>query len=291
MTPKTKLGAQFKSNTKKNQDTGASHLNALKANYECHEKKESPSFMRKRFAARSVSLCCAGVFALSLSRRLLRLVICRATLIPIAFTARKQSNPLAMKTNNVFARLRQALLIISILKCPSLSLLAAGTAFTYQGRLSDSSNPANGNYDFRFRLALDPQGNNYAGSPVLTNGVLVSGGLFTVSLDFGSVFTGSNYWLEVDVRTNGAAVYSSLTPLEALSPVPYALYALTPAGPAGPPGPQGSVGPAAHKVPSDQPVLLAHKGLSGRREHRVRPVHKDQQEDRLLVWTEPTHTM
>lgn len=148
-----------------------------------------------------------------------------------------------MKTNKVFARLRQALLIISILKCSILSILAAGTAFTYQGRLSDSSNPANGNYDFRFRLALDPQGNNYAGSPVLTNGVPVSSGLFTVSLDFGSVFTGSNYWLEVDVRTNGAAVYSSLTPLQALSPVPYALYALTPAGPAGPPGPQGSVGP------------------------------------------------
>lgn len=148
-----------------------------------------------------------------------------------------------MKTNNAFAPACQALLIISILNCPCLSVLALGTAFTYQGRLSDSGNPANGNYDFRFRLALDPQGNNYAGSPVLTNGVAVSSGLFTVSLDFGSVFTGSNYWLQVDVRTNGAAAYSPLTPLQALSPVPYALYALTPAGPAGPPGPQGSVGP------------------------------------------------
>src|SRR5579862_7696363 len=148
-----------------------------------------------------------------------------------------------MKTSNAFVLLRQAVLVISILNGPILSLLAVSTAFTYQGRLSDSSNAANGDYDFRFRLALDPQGNNYAGSPVLTNGVPVSGGLFTVSLDFGSVFTGSNYWLEVDVRTNGATAYSSLTPLQALSPVPYALFALTPAGPAGPAGPQGPVGP------------------------------------------------
>jgi hypothetical protein len=156
---------------------------------------------------------------------------------------RLRRKTITMKTNP-FAFLRQALLVISILNCPSLDLLAVGTAFTYQGRLSDGGNPAGGNYDFRFRLALDPQGNNYAGSPVLSNGVPVSGGLFTVSLDFGSVFTGSNYWLEVDVRTNGATAYSSLTPLQTLSPVPYALFALTPAGPAGAAGPQGPVGPA-----------------------------------------------
>ena len=170
-----------------------------------------------------------------------------------------------MKTNNAFVLLRQALLVISILNCPILRLSAVGTAFTYQGRLSDSGNPANGSYDFRFRLALDPLANNYAGSPVLTNGVTVNSGLFTVSLDFGSVFSGSNYWLEVDVRTNGSAAYSSLSPLQALSPVPYALYALTPAGPAGPPGPQGLPGSAGAQGPpgSQGPAGASPFGLDG----------------------------
>ncbi len=103
---------------------------------------------------------------------------------------------------------------------------ALGTAFTYQGRLSDGGNPAHGTYDFRFRLASDPLGNNYVGSAVLSNGVPVSDGLFTASLDFGAgSFNGSNYWLEVDVRTNGGGGYSALAPLQPLTPAPGALYA------------------------------------------------------------------
>jgi len=106
-----------------------------------------------------------------------------------------------------------------------LAASGQGTVFTYQGRLTDGSGPANGSYDFRFRLAADPLGNNFVAGPVLTNAVAVSGGLFTVALDFGSVFTGSNYWLQIDVRTNGAGSYSTLTPLQALTPTPYAIFA------------------------------------------------------------------
>src|SRR5205807_10428392 len=85
---------------------------------------------------------------------------------------------------------------------------AQGTAFTYQGRLNDTGSPANGSYDFPFRLASDPLGNNFVAGPLLTNGITVSSGLFTVGLNFGAgVFTGSNYWLEVDVRTNGGGNY------------------------------------------------------------------------------------
>ncbi|HZT21874.1 MAG TPA: hypothetical protein VFB55_03100, partial [Verrucomicrobiae bacterium] len=57
-------------------------------------------------------------------------------------------------------------------------------------------------------------------------GTAVSNGLFTATLDFGpGIFTGSNYWLEVDVRTNGAGSYTALSPLQAITPTPYALYA------------------------------------------------------------------
>jgi H-type lectin domain len=121
--------------------------------------------------------------------------------------------------------------ILPIIALSSLTLtgnlFAQGTAFTYQGRLIDTGSPATGNYDFRFRLAADPQGNTYLGSPVLTNGISVSSGLFVATIDFGAGwFNGSNYWLEVDVRTNGGS-YVSLTPMQALTPTPYAIFATT----------------------------------------------------------------
>jgi hypothetical protein len=121
-----------------------------------------------------------------------------------------------------------ALLALSTLNAPLSTALAQGTAFTYQGRLNDGGSPAHGTYDFRFKLFEDPLGNTQAGTTQLTNGVPVTNGLFLVTIDFGAgIFTGSNYWLEVDVRTNGAASYTGLTPLQAVTPTPYAIFANT----------------------------------------------------------------
>src|SRR6266516_4624033 len=79
---------------------------------------------------------------------------------------------------------------------------AQGTAFSYQGRLNDSGSPANGSYDLRFTLYN--ASNNGAVFSTLTNTATdVSNGLFTAALDFGGVFNGSNYWLELAARTNG----------------------------------------------------------------------------------------
>src|SRR5437588_9522677 len=107
-----------------------------------------------------------------------------------------------MKTKLSFGvRTSRFTLVVALLSTlnSQLPAFAQGSAFTYQGRLASGTNPANGSYDFRFRLAADPQGNNPVAGPLLTNGVPVAGGLFTVSLNFGtSVFTGSNYWLQVD---------------------------------------------------------------------------------------------
>ncbi len=105
---------------------------------------------------------------------------------------------------------------------------AQGTAFTYQGRLNDGINPAHGTYDFRFKLFEDPFGNTQTGGAVLTNGIVMTNGLFTVSIDFGAgIFSGSNYWLEVDVRTNGTGSYANLNPLQPVTPTPYAIFANT----------------------------------------------------------------
>ena len=89
---------------------------------------------------------------------------------------------------------------------------AQGTAFTYQGRLLAGSAPANGSYDVAFALyATNLAGAPLAG-PVTNAAITVSNGLFAVTLDFGGVFTGTNYWLELAARTNGGGAFSTLSP-------------------------------------------------------------------------------
>jgi hypothetical protein len=94
-----------------------------------------------------------------------------------------------------------------------------GTAFTYQGRLTDGGSPANGIYDLRFILYTADPGGNQQG-PVLTNiAVQVSAGQFVVTLDFGSdAFPGADRFLDIAVRTNGFGAFSILSPRQKLTP-------------------------------------------------------------------------
>src|SRR5436305_1008164 len=82
---------------------------------------------------------------------------------------------------------------------------AQGTAFTYQGRLNHGANPANGNYDLRFRLFEDAVSPVTATDVVVTNSAVgVNNGLFLAQLDFGgAALPGADRWLEIGVRTNG----------------------------------------------------------------------------------------
>lgn len=101
-------------------------------------------------------------------------------------------------------------------------------SFTYQGYLEVSGAPATGAYDIRFTL-YDSGGVIVAG-PICRDNVHVSDGLFTVDLDFGSVFTGDTRMLEIAVRPGGAVGdcaagggYTTLSPREELTATPYAL--------------------------------------------------------------------
>jgi hypothetical protein len=102
------------------------------------------------------------------------------------------------------------------------------TSFTYQGRLNDGSSPANGSYDFEFKLYNAASSGSQVGSTVTRDDRTVTDGLFTVELDFGSgVFTGDARWLEIGVRPgDSTGAYTALTPRQALTATPYALYAL-----------------------------------------------------------------
>jgi hypothetical protein len=100
---------------------------------------------------------------------------------------------------------------------------AQGTAFTYQGRLSDGTNPATGNYDLSFTLYSAVTGGTVSGA--LTNTAIgVTNGLFTTTLDFGAVFNGANYWLELAARTNGGGALITMTPRQPITSAPYAIY-------------------------------------------------------------------
>lgn len=131
-----------------------------------------------------------------------------------------------MKTN---LTLKTTIIWLALLTfiLPPATIFAQGmsTALTYQGELNDGANPANGSYDLTF--ALYDAAANGTRMAVRTNAaVAVSNGRFTTTLDFGaSVFDGNARWLELGVRTNGNANFTTLVPRQAVTPTPYALMA------------------------------------------------------------------
>ncbi len=103
-----------------------------------------------------------------------------------------------------------------------------GAAFTYQGKLTDGGAPANGTYDFEFKLYDDLSGGIQVGNTVTQDDVTVTDGLFTAQLDFGSgAFQGESRYLKIGVRPGSSTgTYATLTPRQPLTAAPYASYAL-----------------------------------------------------------------
>jgi hypothetical protein len=122
------------------------------------------------------------------------------------------------------------LLVWILLVALSISSKAApiGTAWTYQGRLIDNNDVADGLFDFQFKLYDDPNGNIPLADATVGD-VDVIDGHFTIQLDFGSsVFDGNAVWLEINVRPGELADpnnYTKLNPRQEVTPTPYALYA------------------------------------------------------------------
>jgi hypothetical protein len=112
-----------------------------------------------------------------------------------------------------------AIVILSL----SQSTLAQTTAITYQGRLTVSGVPANGNYDFRFTLFASQGGGDQIGSSI--SSVLPAiNGAFTAQLDFGDlVFPGADRFLRIEVRNVGSSNYNVLSPRQQLTSAPYTI--------------------------------------------------------------------
>jgi len=112
-----------------------------------------------------------------------------------------------------------------------------GTAFVYQGQLKENGAPANGVFDFRFRLLSQGSVTLQEQCAIQVN---VVNGLFTADVDFGAaVFDGSALSMQLfvkhhipheieDCTTNTIPdPYTPLSPVQPLAPAPYAIHALS----------------------------------------------------------------
>ncbi len=104
-----------------------------------------------------------------------------------------------------------------------------GPGFTYQGELRREGDVVTGSYDFLFSLWSDPVSNNpdyKLGSTQMVTDVDVTDGLFTVILNsegqFGpDAFVGNARWLQIEVKGQGDAGFSLLSPRQPITPGPY----------------------------------------------------------------------
>jgi hypothetical protein len=108
---------------------------------------------------------------------------------------------------------------------PQLStVLAQGTAFTYQGRLTENIAPATGIYDLRFMIHDAAVNGNTIAGPLTNSPTAISNGLFAVALDFGAdIFSGAPRWLEIAVRTSGDGAFTTVGPRQKITSTPYAI--------------------------------------------------------------------
>jgi len=134
---------------------------------------------------------------------------------------------------NPFSGIRGGLkmLVLSGLVLSGLLLLPhmaqAETGFTYQGRLSASGAPAQGSFDFLFKVYSASGGGTQLGSTLTRTSVNVEDGVFTVMLDFGELpFSASPRWLDISVRTSGAPFYTVLSPRQQIGAAPFAIETL-----------------------------------------------------------------
>lgn len=129
-------------------------------------------------------------------------------------------------TNQLHKLYRNALL--SSLVCV-FSFVVSSTVLaqpiTYQGFLRVSGIPANGEFDFRFRLFNAATGGTQIGSDVIADNLNVRNGFYTLDLNFPNAWDGSDRWLEIAVRPGpSTGAYTSLSPRVRVMPNAYAYY-------------------------------------------------------------------
>src|SRR2546425_252587 len=119
---------------------------------------------------------------------------------------------------------RILVMVLVLMMSAAGAVFAQTTTFTYQGRLTDGGTAANGVYDLQFGLWDSASAGSQIGSTQALPAVQVSGGIFTVTLDFGAnAFPGANRFLEISARVSGASSFTPLLPRQSITSTPYAV--------------------------------------------------------------------
>lgn len=145
-------------------------------------------------------------------------------------------------------RSRASHLIAALLAAAAASVHAepaAGTAFTYQGKLVEAGVAANGAYDFAFTAFGQQAGGDPIAPTAFVEDVVVADGLFSTQVDLLSINYLDGVWIEIAVRPGAST--DPHTPLDGrvyITPAPAAMWALN-AGTVGGLAP-GDLAPAAH---------------------------------------------
>ena len=118
-----------------------------------------------------------------------------------------------------------ALLVITF--CAAQTTLAQTTVFAYQGKLDFDGVPANGQFDFQFKLFDAVSGGAQQGSTSEQLNTDVGNGAYTVNLDFGgAVFPGADRFIEISFRPTGSSSYTTPTTRQQITSTPYSIRSL-----------------------------------------------------------------
>lgn len=132
-----------------------------------------------------------------------------------------------------------------------------GTAFTYQGVLTDAGAPLDGPQDLRFTLYDAVTAGTILAGPVEALDVAAEDGRFSTEVDLGDVFDGSATWLEVAVRPGSSSGdYTVLHPRQPVTATPAARHAVHA-------GTASSAGDAARLAGRPAAYYLEWRNLTG----------------------------
>lgn len=127
----------------------------------------------------------------------------------------------------------RTLLILAALATPAPAHAQPSTAFTYQGELKSGGVPADGAFDFELRLFDAAVGGAQVGPTLCVDDLLVAGGVFSLSLDFGDQFSaGEGRYLQIAVRQDlddtcvDGDPFATLLPRQSLTITPFSWYAV-----------------------------------------------------------------
>jgi hypothetical protein len=131
--------------------------------------------------------------------------------------------------------MKRAILAIGILvtsllagQSHAVAQVTLDSKFTYQGRILKDGVTVDDTCDFEFSLCADAGGVTQIGMTQTIIGVAVTDGLFTVELNSGNefgptAFIGDERFLEIAVKCPPGVSFTPLSPLQPITPAPYAL--------------------------------------------------------------------